>query len=453
MSIRHRLAFLFTGIVSVLLAIFCVLIYLFAEQHRQTIFRNRLRSEAMTAGHLLYGLDRVSPALYKLMDKNQLTVLPQEEIVIYDSTNQLVYESGTDHLTFSAATLKRVRQNKEVYEQNSERELVGVFFIENPTHYVIFASAVDTFGRESNHNLAVLLGMGWFVMTLLMLLAGGFLAGKVLQPINQINKRIDEINALHLSVRLPEGPNIDEFTQLAQRFNRMLNRLEESFRVQRAFISHASHELRTPLTAITGQLEVSLLANDDPDEMRATHRSVLDDVRGLNRLTNGLLALAKASMDASAVPMGAIQLDVLLKQVHLEVERLNPQYTIHLTIENDSNSANGWWIRGSEELLRIAFLNLMENGGKFSDTHSANVRLMKQGKQIELTVHNTGPAIPAEQLADIFIPFQRGRNSSGKPGHGIGLSLTDRIIQLHQGTIQVDSSPEKGTTFTITLPQ
>ena len=146
----------------------------------------------------------------------------------------------------------------------------------------------------------------------------------------------------------------------------MLNRLEDAFQVQRSFVAFASHELRTPLTAITGQLEVSLLANDEPDELRATLHSVLDDVRGLNRMANGLLALASASMDASTVPMAPLALDDLLERVRDELRRAQPGYTIHLNTDSPAGSGSGWPIRGNEPLLRTALFNLLENGGKFS---------------------------------------------------------------------------------------
>ncbi|GAB4029335.1 sensor histidine kinase [Spirosoma jeollabukense] len=450
MSLRTRLTLLFTAIVSILLALFCGLLYGLAERYREQEFQNRLQAEAQTAGHLLVGQERVGPALYKLLDKNQLTVLPQEEIIIYNASNQLIYESGTDYLTVSPATLARIRQQERLYWREANREIVGILFTEQRATSVIFASAVDTYGHRTLQDLARLLAIGWGVMTGLMLLAGRFFAGRMLQPINQINQRIDTITASNLSRRLPEGDMGDELTQLAQRFNRMLNRLEDAFRLQRSFVAHASHELRTPLTAITGQLEVSLLANDETDELRETLRSVLDDVRGLNRMTNGLLSLASASMDSSAVPMVAVSVDALLKQIQLDFQRLQSRYTVHLHIGSPDTD---WQLMGSEPLLRTALFNLIDNGGKFSADHVVSVTLTASPRFLHVTVHNSGSLIPADQLTAIFNPFQRGSNATGLPGHGIGLALTERIVKLHQGQIQVDSSLEAGTTFSVILPR
>lgn len=451
MSLRNQLTLFFTAIVSIALALFCLLLYLVAERYRETEFLNRLRAEALTAGHLLVGRERIGPSLYKLMDKNQLTVLPDEEIIIYNAKNQLVYESGTDYLTLTEGTLNRIRKQKQVNWKEGDRQIVGVLFIDDRIPFVIIASGVDTYNVRTVQNFAKLLGIGWFLMTGLMLVAGRLFAGRTLQPINQINQQIDAITALNLSQRLPEGDQADELAQLAHRFNRMLNRLEEAFRLQRLFVSHASHELRTPLTAITGQLEVSLLAEDEPDELRATIRSVLDDVRDLNRMTNGLLALTNASMDSSTVPMGTVDINKLFDQIRQEFQRLHPDYTLHVSLSGDAKTH--WQVLGNESLLRTAFANLLDNGGKFSDNHSVSVSLLAEDRAVQVNVHNTGDVIPTDQLKAIFMPFQRGRNAGSRPGYGIGLPLTERIIQIHKGTIGVESSPEAGTTFTVTLPR
>ncbi|GAB3689781.1 HAMP domain-containing sensor histidine kinase [Spirosoma flavus] len=453
MSLRNRLTLFFTAIVSVSLALFCLSLYLAADRYREREFQHRLRSEALTAGHLLVGKERINPSLYKLMDRNQLTVLPDEEIIIYNANGQLVYESGTDFLTVSAVTLTRIRQEQQLYWKQGNREIAGVSFKDDQTPFVIIASAVDTYNRRTLQDFGQLLGIGWFLMTGLMLVAGRLFAGRTLRPINQINSQIDAITAMNLSLRLPEGDQANELAQLAQRFNRMLNRLEEAFRLQRYFVSHASHELRTPLTAITGQLEVSLLADDEPDELRTTIRSVLDDVRGLNRLTNGLLALTNANMDSSSVPMETVRIDTLLNQIQDEFRRLHPNYTVELRIKTPATSTLHWQVLGNESLLRTAFFNLLENGGKFSVDHYVTVILSAPKDFLEIKVYNTGSVIPADQLTAIFVPFQRGRNADGQPGYGIGLSLTERIIQLHKGTIRVDSSADSGTTFTVTLPR
>lgn len=463
MTIRSRLTLWFTGLVSALLLVFCVVLYGVAERHREREFRERLREEALTSVELLFGRETISPELFKLLDLNHLTVLSDEEIIIYDYQNRIRYESGTDYLAVDRATLDRVRLENEVYWREGDREIVGTVFADRHNRFVVFASAVDKYGFAKQRDLAYLLGIGWLIVTLAAFGVGRFGAGRSLQPIRRVIGRIDGISATKLNERLPTSPDQDEIDQLSARFNQMLDRLEAAFRMQQAFVSHASHELRTPLTAMSGQLEVALLTEEEPAELRATIQSVLEDVRSMTKLTNGLLSLAKVGVDASAVRMTRFGLDDLLWTVRAEILRLHPHYQITVSLDDpaasgqahDAGSANvptDWQLTASEPLLHTALLNLLENGGKFAPDHRVTVHLRQPPGSLQVVIWNDAPPIPADELPKLFAPFQRGSNAQGIPGHGVGLSLTQRIVQLHKGHLDVESGPGQGTTFTLTLP-
>lgn len=452
MTLRNRLTGLFTAIVSGLLLVFCGIIYLVAERHRQHEYRERLRAEALTSAELLFGRDTTGRQLYKLLDKNHMTVLNEEEIIIYDYRNRIVYESGTDYLNVPKSRLDQVRLGNDVYWREGPREIVGAPYGDPPGRYVVLASAVDKYGFSKQRNLAALLATGWGLAVLIVFGAGRIYAGRALRPIRRIVGQIDTITASQLERRLPEGTDADELAQLARQFNSMLDRLEDAFRLQRTFVSNASHELRTPLTAITGQLEVALLADDDLNELRATVRSVLDDVRDLNRLTNGLLSLANVSVDESAVATGPVALDELVWQVRADLLRLRPGYVVAVVFNDLPPQQADLRVLGSESLLRTALFNLMENGGKFAPDHRVSVRLRVEPETLALTFHNDGPPIAADELPEIFKPFRRGTNGRAVAGHGIGLSLTQRIVQLHRGRLTVTSNAD-GTTFRLDLPR
>lgn len=450
MTIRTRLTLLFTVVVSLLLLLFCVLLYTVSEVFRQREYRERLRAEAMTSVELLFGRETLSPELFKLLDKNHMTVLNEEEIIIYNYQNQIIYESGTDYLNVDKAELDRVRLTGELFRREGDREIVGIPYNDAQNRFVVFASAIDKYGYSKQHALALMLAIGWLLGTGVVALTGYYFAGRALQPVQRIISKVDTITASHLDQRLPEAANDDELTQLARRFNRMLDRLEEAFRMQRAFVSNASHELRTPLTAITGQLEVALLTDEDPAELRATIGSVLDDVRGLNRLANGLLGLANVSLDESAVKMQPVWVDELVWQVRQTLLRQHPTYAVQVLLPDSEVS---WQIMGSESLLQSAIYNLLENGAKFSPDHTVSAQLAADDTTITLRVHNEGPPLAADELPELFKPFRRGSTGRGINGHGIGLSLTERIVRLHRGSISVESSVETGTLFTLTLPR
>ena len=451
MTIRTRLTLLFTGIVSTLLLAFCVAIYLQNEFHRVREFQNRLREEARTSAEILFGKDDISPDLLKLMDKNQMTVLSEEEIVIYDVSDKIVYESGTDYLDIQPDILKKIRQEKEVFFQQKNREVLGIIFKNSNQKLVVVASANDKYGLSEQRNLGLMLVFGGFLMVILVCLAGWFFAGRSLNPIKKIIKRVDNIGASQLNTRLDEGNKKDEIAQLAQRFNRMLDRLEKAFKVQRSFVSHASHELRTPLTAITGQIQVSLLAGDDPQELKLMIQSVLEDVQQLNRLTNNLLDLTSIDSDDTVLKLSRVNIAEIIWQIRSEMLRKNPHYEIITKLDISPDLLTE--VQAQEKLLYLALLNLIENGVKFSPNHHVEIVLKANAQKVMITFHNAGTPIPAGELSKIFEPFKRGSNSRNVKGYGVGLSLTKRIIQLHEGQITVQSSENEGNTFMVILPR
>ena len=452
MTIRTRLTLLFSSIVSTLLLVFCVIIYLENEFNRQQEFKSRLREEALTSADILFGKEEISPALLKLLDKNQMTVLAQEEIVVYDSKDKLVYESGTDYLTVQPEIFNQIRKEREVSFQQGDHEVLGLVYNNGKENLVIIASALDKYGRSEQRNLGLMLTIGGFLMVGIVFLAGWFFAGKSLTPIQEIIKSVDKIGgASQLDLRLDEGNKTDEIAQLAQRFNKMLNRLEKSFKLQRSFVSHASHELRTPLTAITGQIQVSLLANDDPEELKLMIQSVLEDVQQLNRLTNNLLDMTSIDSDDTQTNFKKVNIAEIAWQVRDILLKKNTNYEAIIQLDEKSNSLPE--VNGNEALLYTAFLNLMENGIKFSSNQLVKVSFKINPKDVVISFQNGGSVIPTNELSTIFESFRRGSNARNTKGHGVGLSLTQKIINLHEGRISVQSSENEGTIFTIILPK
>ncbi len=453
MTIRTRLTLLFTLVVASLLGVFCWVIFFFAEMHRKQEFYQRLKAEAFTSAGLLFGKATISPELFKILDRNQLTVLNEEELIIYNYLDQLVYESGTDYLTVDKEILGQVRLQKELRLRRGDREIAGVLFASGSNRFVVFASGVDKYGFSKQRNLALILSAGWLLATGIVFMAGRFFARKALEPMTRVISQVAAISASRLELRVNEGNGKDEIARLARTFNQMLGRLEEAFRLQRAFVSNASHEMRTPLTSITGQIEVSLLTDEEPGELRATLQSVLEDVRHLNRLTNGLLTLAGVSIDEATVSLTPLRLDELLWVVRSDLLKMHPSYTVRVEMADLPEKEGDLSIPGSETLIKTALFNLMENGCKFSPDHAVRVQFQPQQSHILVAFRNYGPAIPTQELPMIFKPFHRGTNARHISGHGIGLSLTDRIIRLHRGSLQVDSADGTGTTFTVTLPR
>jgi signal transduction histidine kinase len=158
-------------------------------------------------------------------------------------------------------------------------------------------------------------------------------------------------------------------------------------------------------------------------------------------------------MEESAVKLTNVYLDEVFWQVRSELLKAYPYSGIKVDLANFSNESAHFNVLGNEPLLKIALTNLLENGIKFSPDHEVKVHFNKLPEAFELSFTNQGSVIPEEELPLIFKPFHRGSNARTIAGHGIGLSLTERIIKLHRGSLAVESDSVQGTTFAMTLPQ
>jgi hypothetical protein len=449
MTIRRRMVVLFLGIFSVLLLVFSTVIYFESEVYRQKEYKVRLSQEALTAATIIFNKNEISPDLLKLLDKNNVTALNQEEIIIYDIDDKVIYESGSDTPNLNHELLNKIRKEKELFWEENELEMYGTVIKNNNKQYIVLASAVDKYGLSKQKNLALTLGVSALLLVCISAITGWLFARRMLLPIQQMIKKIDRIRASQLNLRLDEGNKADELEQLSIRFNQMLDRLEKAFQTQRSFVSHASHELRTPLTAITGQIQVSLLANDNQADLKLMIQSVLDDVQQLNKLTNNLLDLTSIDSDDTKFKHTLVNVLEVIWQIRTELLKKNPDYQILISLDDSAELMPE--IQGNEGLLYTALINLIENGAKFSPKHTVEVKIKIENQVLLIDFHNEGSEIPANELNQIFEPFKRGSNSRNTKGHGVGLSLTRRIVQLHKGEIKVVSSEIEGTTFTLLL--
>lgn len=453
MNIRTRLTLLFIIIVAIIIIFASVAIYFFSADYRQDDFYNRLLNKGNNTAKLLIEVEEVDAGLLRRIEKNNPVSLPNEKIVIYDYRNDIIFSTDEDNvIQIDRDLLDQVRLDGEVRFRQGKYEVLGFLFADKYDRFVVIAAATDIYGLNKLRNLGTILLIVFGISIVLVSFSGWFFAGRALRPISKVVHQVDEISISRLDLRVDEGNGKDEIAQLARTFNDMLTRLETSFIIQKNFIANASHELRTPLTAVTGQLEVTLLNTRTTEEYKQTLNSVLEDIKNLNNLCNRLLLLAQASSDTSDRKLKKIRVDELLWQTKDELSKLNPGYSITIDLDPQLDDESRLTIAGDEQLIKAALANVIENGCKYSPDHAVTIYVTSFSGNISLHFTDKGIGIPDEDLPNIFEPFHRGHNTQNTKGHGIGLSMVERIIKLHHGSIHVNSKTGQGTTFTLAFP-
>ena len=299
--------------------------------------------------------------------------------------------------------------------------------------------------------LLIVLVIGIILSTTTAGLAAWIATKQALTPLEAVTQTALQITrADDLSRRIPyQGPENDEVGQLIRAFNQTLSRLENLFNSQRRFLADVGHELRTPLTVIKGNMDLMRRMSEIDDESMA---SIESEVDRLTRLVGDLLLLAQAESGKLPLARRLVELDTVLLEV-LQQMRVLAKDRLQMRL----GEIDQVLVCGDQDRLKQVLVNLIGNAIKYTPQDGeVLVGLGKVENRARLTVSDTGPGIPPEDLPHIFERFYRGEKSrtrarEGK-GFGLGLSIAYWIVRNHGGQIEVAPRQPKGTTFCVWLP-
>lgn len=319
---------------------------------------------------------------------------------------------------------------------NSKQQILGRFI-------TIHAVAGEQEEALSTLNIVFLTLVGVFGLSILV---SGIIAGRVLSPLKTILAVSRDINASNLTQRISVQTQ-GELAELAQSINSMMDRLEKAFRDQRQFLNDAGHELRTPITIIRGHLEL-LDISPLPLEDHETVALVLDELDRMGRLVHDLSLLAKSErpdfLRLESIDLEVFILDVYQRMVTLTPEKRQWQLESHVKGQ----------FRGDRQRLIQAILNLANNAVQHTEPGDRIVFGSEQDlDSLRIWVQDTGEGISLEDQARIFKRFEQGiKRARSQDGSGLGLSIVQTIVKAHGGTIAVESKPQHGAKFVMTLP-
>ncbi|GAA0821776.1 HAMP domain-containing sensor histidine kinase [Streptosporangium amethystogenes subsp. fukuiense] len=277
------------------------------------------------------------------------------------------------------------------------------------------------------------------VLTVVSVVAGWWLAGRVLSPLRHITATAHRLSLSNLHERIALAGPRDELTDLADTFDAMLERLERSVDSQRRFIANAAHELRTPLSVQRAAIQIGL---DDPlpDRLIPVREKLLTANRRTERLIDSLLLLAQAEHGPGG--MEPVTLDPLVRQT---VEETAADGVV---VTADTRPVV---VEGDPVLLGRLLTNLLQNAVRYNRPGgTVHVGLTATGV---LTVRNTGPEVPAERIAELFQPFRRLHSRTRTAdGAGLGLSIVLSIARAHRADLTARPNPGGGLELTVRFP-
>ncbi|MGE3151259.1 MAG: sensor histidine kinase [Nitrospiraceae bacterium] len=357
----------------------------------------------------------------------------------------------------SSELLETIRSGNPLYDTVSTvngspvRRLSLPIPARGEVRYILQAEASLGFAERALRNLLGLLAIVSAAMMAVAWLGSGWLARKVLGPIDVLSATAETVSGSALETRLNVDAPYREFHRLAQAFNAMLDRLQKVFEGQRRFVDHAAHEMQTPLTVLQGNIEVALQKARTAEEYREALLNNWEEVQRLVSLTRSLLTLARLSGDHSPVQPTSLALEPLLRELVEELMVLAEDYKLQLRLQADPVPS----IQGDARWLKQAVINLLHNALRYTEPGGrVTVSLGVLGNEIRIAVEDTGQGIESDQLPHLFERFYRTDRARARDsgGTGLGLPIVKEIIEAHGGRITVESQVGIGSIFTLWLP-
>lgn len=289
------------------------------------------------------------------------------------------------------------------------------------------------------------------VALLLVGLGGWLVAGRALRPMRTIAETAERVTASGLDQRIPESNDDPEIARVIHVLNRMMDRLEASFRQATRFSADASHELKTPLAVMQGELENALQAAAPGSPEQQLFSNLLEETQRLKTITRSLLLLAQADAGQLKLALEPVDLSAALETMIEDAAVLAADSRLKFDVQLPPPVR----IKADRPLLHTALFNLINNAIKYNEPDGKiEIRLESAGDRITLSIGNTGPGIPPAEQSKIFERFYRVSRvtTSRVEGIGLGLSLAREIVRAHGGQLSLQESRAGWTVFVLTLP-
>ena len=427
-SLKYKVLLWFSIIVAFILFVFSYALYYFLEESINLRIQTNLYNQALNIYENNFNI------------KNKINY----EIAVFKNNNLISFSNN-----FSIKDYNKYISKDEIFFINEidEYKVEGIYVLKFKKPYtgaiLVYQKDISNKAEDIEDILLVLNP----ILLLILIFLGNKLIDKILIPIKNISKTAKQISIDNFSYTIDITQNDDEIKELINSFNEMISRLKYGVETLDRLNSDISHELKTPLTIIQGELELALRKQRDKEYYQKSINIALKQSQNIQEIINSLLLLSKYSKQNIKETFETINLKELLLGIvsDYKIQFNNKNINLHIkNIENIEFLAN-------RVLINFIFSNLIDNAIKYSNENT-NIYISLYKKQnIYFTIKDEGIGINQEQLSKITNRFYRVDESRNKTikGYGLGLSIVKNSVELHNGSLQISSKLNIGTTVQI----
>lgn len=450
LTIKSRVTLWYTLFMTVLTAMVLFLLVFIGGRQIEAAVRGRL--EAVLA-------DNIAEVKY-----NRGKIEVEDELVTFwDGIYFILYDYEGNHLQGSLPKGITADETPAFWDGEMQEVVIDGSLWVLLDSYMPLAEGTGVWMRgivsrsETETGLGVVLNMSRWALPLfvvLIALGGYYVTYRAFAPVEQIRRTVEEItDGDDLSRRIGLGEGRDELHQLADTFDRMLDRIEDAFEREKQFTSDASHELRTPISVIVTQAEYALRHDNPTGDLKERLQIILNNSRKMSGMLSQLLMLARADQGRVEIQRETVDISELAEIVAEELRERASKRGIQI----HTDCQPGLWLEGDETLLMRCIINLLQNAISYGrDNGNIWISLVSREDVIQGYIRDDGIGIPPEHLPKIWERFyQVGpvRSARDNGSSGLGLSMVKWIVEAHGGSITAESQEQAGTTFHFTFPR
>lgn len=384
MKTGNKIALFYSAITIGVIAVVTLVFHLVSTSYISRLYYSYLTEKAYATAQKHWEKDETDDESYARIQQRYEETLPVATEILLNADSLETRQVLSRYL--DATQVRSLYQEDIVHFKHDTQMGAALYYPDNEGNFIVIVLSGNQYGMDIQHRI------GW-------LLLGLILVSSVL---------IYFVGRLYAT--------------------RMVDRIDAAYQSEKAFISNASHELNNPLTAIQGECEISLLKERSPEEYQAALRRIATETSRIIQLIKHLLFLSHGDKEIQKSAMETIFLADFLMQFS----------SARISFSPDNFS---YMIRANPYLLKIAIKNILSNACKYSDDKPVEMRL----RGSVLTISDRGIGIPPEELKRIFQPFYRASNTREYAGHGVGLSLSLRILSTYGAKVNIISDLGVGT--------
>lgn len=439
MKLKHRLALYSVVIFSIIILIVSTIIYFsFYTEMEKKEFKS-LQNKTLLASIYYLEKDELPVLEHNNVQSQLIKTISRKNILIVDQNNKKYNGNMADNKEITQQFIENIRSNKTDFFASKDFFYNGIFYHDNQGDFVVITrESKQEFNEQMQSLLQILISVS-LVGLIFIYLFSNFLGVIAYEPITKIIEQIKERDAKNFTEPLKLNKSYAEIEDLIKTYNHFIDRMAQTFNVQKNFIDYVSHELRTPITALLGTLEVT-------NHKKRTLEEYENVIVQLKQYTNDLqetldqmmlLSGAKTSFEFSQIRIDEVVWQVIENAILYHQARIN----VDLQVENNQLLT----IQGNEKLLEVALNNLVSNAIKYSNNQPILVQFLEINHRLQIHISDLGIGILETDIKQIKQNFFRGKNTQDFQGKGIGLSMANIIFTLHQIDIEIVPNKPKGT--------